>query len=114
MQFLTNQSHVAVEVGEEAFELAYVYFLALLAEHAMSLTLLLVRTYASAHSRQITLFVNDVHGIAEVSHRQLVNPVWYVMAYWASLLALWYLAVQTTLGFFDSFVHSISLVNLFE
>ena len=90
------------------------YALALLAEHAMSFALLLVRANASAYSRKVTLFVNDVHGIAEVSHRQLVNPVGYVMAYWASLLALWYLAVQTTLGFFDSFVHSISLVNLFE
>ena len=114
MQFLTNQSHVAVEVGEEAFELAHVYALALLAEHAVSFTLLLVRANASAYSRKVTLFVNDVHGIAEVSHRQLVNPVGYVMAYWASLLALWYLAVQTTLCLFDSLVHCISLIDLFK
>ena len=90
------------------------YALTLLAEHAMSLALLLVRTNTSAHSRQITLFVNDVHGIAKVAHRQLVNPVGYVMAYGASLLALWYLAVQTTLGLFDGLVHCVSLVNLFK
>ena len=90
------------------------YALTLLAEHTMSLALLLVRTNTSAHSRQITLFVNDVHGIAKVAHRQLVNPVGYVVAYGASLLALWYLAVQATLGLFDSLVHCVSLVNLFK
>ena len=69
-----------------------------------------MRTNASAHSREVALLVDDVHGVAKVAHRQLVYPVGYVVANRASLLTLWHLAVEAALSFLNSLEHGVALV----
>ena len=109
-QVLADETHVTVEVGYEAFQLAHSYALALLVEHAVAFALFLMWAYASAYGGQVALAVYDVHGIAEVSHRQLMYPVRYVVAYWASFLALRNLAVEAAFGLVDGFKHGIAPV----
>ena len=109
---LAYQAHAAVEVGYESFQLANMYRLSFLAQYAMSLALLLVRAYASAYSRQVTLVVDYLHGVTEITFRKLVNPVGNVVAYGASFLALRNFAVKTALGLVYGFEHGIALVYL--
>ena len=80
----------------------------------MPLALLLMRTDTTAHGRKIALVVDYFHGIAKVSHRQLMYPVRNVMAYRTPLLALRNLAMQATLGLVDGFKHGITFVNLMK
>ena len=80
----------------------------------MSFTLLFVRTDPTANGRQITLVVDDVHGIAEVTHRQLVNPVRNIMTYRTSFLALRHFAMQAAFSLVDSLKHGVALVNFLK
>ena len=86
------------------------YALALLCQHAMALTLLLVRTYAAAYGRQVALVVDYPHGITKIAHRQLMYPVRYVMAYRTPFLALRYLAMQAALGLVNGLKHGVPFI----
>ena len=67
----------------------------------------------SADCRQVALGTDDAYGIAHVSFLQLVNPVWDIIFYRASLLTLRHLAVQASLSLLYGLGHRIALVNLF-
>ena len=113
-QPLADELHVAVEVGNEAFQFAYSHRAFLLSEHAMPLALTLVRAYASAHGRQVALAVDYVHGVSEIAHRQFVNPVGNVLTDRAALAALRCLAVKASLCLVDSLEHSETFVGFRE
>ena len=67
-------SGLAVEVGYEAFELADVYGLTLLGEHAVALALAFVGTYASADGGKVAAVVDDFDGVTEVAVGELSDP----------------------------------------
>ena len=99
-QFLTREFHLGIEVSNKLFQLTYLHRLTLLAEHAMSLALFLVRTNSSADGRQVALGIDDGHRRTHVAHGQLVHEVWNIILDRTSLAALRNLAMQATLGFF--------------
>ena len=102
-KFLAGEVHLSVEVGKETLQTADLYRLAFLSEHAITLTLFLVRAYAAADGGQIADFVYHVHGFTEVALRQLMDEVGNIVAYGTALAALRHLAVQTALGLGDGF-----------
>ena len=110
---LVGQLVVGVEVGHEAFQFSDVHRLALLAQHAVALTLFLVGTHAPADGGQIALGSDDADGIAHVAFLQLMYPVGDVVADGAALLALGHLAVQTALCLLDGLGHCVTLVDFF-
>ena len=99
-QFLAREFHLGIEVSNKLFQLTYLHRLTLLAEHAMSLALFLVRTNSSADGRQVALGIDDGHRRTHVAHGQLVHEVWNIILDRTSLAALRNLAMQATLGFF--------------
>ena len=114
MELFAYEAHVAVEVGNEAFEHSHADARALLVEHAVAFALLLVGAYAAAHCGQVALVVDYLHGVAEVPLRYFVNPVGDVLAYGASLGALRHLAVEAALGLVDGLKDGEALVDLVE
>ena len=114
LQLLAYQTHVAIEVGDEALQLAHMYALALLGEHTVAFTLLLVGAHAPANGRKVALVVDYLHRIAEVSLRYLIYPVGNILTDGTALAARRHLAVKATLGLVDSLKDGITLVDLVE
>ena len=109
-QELTGELHLGIEVSDKLLQFTNLYRFSLLAEHTMSLTLLLVRTHASTDCRQIALGIDDAHRSTHVTHRQFVYEIRYIVFNRASLLTLRNLAMQTSLGFLNRLSGSESLV----
>ena len=83
---------------------------ALLSEDAVAFALTLVGAHAAADGGEIAAQVDYGHGIAEISHRQFVNPCGDVVADGTALAALGHLAPQASLGFADSLRHCVVFV----
>lgn len=109
-QWLAAKAHIRVEIGYELFEAADVDVLPFFPEYAIALALPLMGAYAAAHGREIALCVDYAHGIADVSHRELVNPVGNIIAHGAAFLALGHFAMKASLGFGYCLGHGIGVL----
>ena len=108
-KILAREIHRAVKVSHETFELTDVDMRALLVEDTMALTLALVGTDASADSRKIALCVYYSHRIAEITHRQLADPIRHVVADRATLLAKRVLTVEAAFRLLNSLKHGVAI-----
>jgi hypothetical protein len=110
-QSLAHQLHLGVEVGDETLDLANLYALAFLGQHAVSLALLLVRTHASADGGQVAALVDDAHGRPNVAHGELVYELRNIVVDGAPLAAQRHLAMQAALGLVDGLASGEPLVG---
>ncbi len=97
-KLLARKVHLGIEISNKLLQFANLYRFSLLAQHTVSLALLLVRAHTSADSRQVALGIDDAHRSTHVTHREFVYEIRNIVFNRASLLALWNLAMQASLG----------------
>ena len=113
-KLLAREVHLGIEVGNKLLQLAYLYRFSLLAQHTVALALLLMRTHTSTDCRKVALRIDDRHSRTHVSHGKFMHKVGDIISDRTSLLTLWHLTVEASLGFLNSFTCSEALVYHLE
>ena len=90
-------------VGDEPFQLADFHMLSLLTEDATSFALDFTGADTAANGRYITLFIDDVHGIADVALGQGMDKGRDFIADGTALAALRHLAIEAPFSFCNGF-----------
>ena len=109
-----RQLHVGVKLRDETLQFADSDGAALLAQHAMALTLFFMRAHAAADGWQVGLLMQNVHRLAHIAHRELVDEVGDVVFNGAGLLALRHLAMEAAFRLVDRFADGVHAVDLLE
>ena len=113
-QHLARKVHLGIKIGNKLLQFADLYRFSFLSEHAVALTLFLMRAYTATDGRQVALGIDDAHRRTHVTHREFVYEIWNVVTNRASLLALRNLAVEAAFSLLNGLAGRKTLVHYLE